>query len=245
MYTLVIVDDEKELLEGLSNYFPWESTGFQVVGAFGDGRSALSYCRENPVDVVLTDIRMPFMSGLELIEQLKALPTSPLFCIMSAYNDFEYAKKAIGYGVQEYLVKPAAFEEIRATFEKIRRTLDGTTVAFDPNSGVQAGNPLVSQTFVIVGKRLSSCTLQNIASELGVTTSYLSRLFKEETGQNFQDYLLSVKMETAKRMFDSKIGYKNKEIARALGYQDTQNFCRTFRRFFGKSPQKFKTESGQ
>ncbi|MDT3357835.1 MAG: helix-turn-helix transcriptional regulator, partial [Spirochaetota bacterium] len=101
------------------------------------------------------------------------------------------------------------------------------------------------QTFAIVEKRLSSCTLQNIASELGVTTSYLSRLFKEETGQNFQDYLLSVKMETARRMLESKIGYKNKEIARALGYQDTQNFCRTFRKFFGKSPQKFKTEMGQ
>ncbi len=244
MYTLAIVDDEKELLEGLSTYFPWESIGFQVAGAFCDGRTALAFCSKQHVDVVLTDIRMPFMSGLELIEQLKALPVSPLFCIMSAYNDFEYAKKAISYGVQEYLVKPAAFEEIRSTFEKIRHTLDGTTPASESNTVLQNGNPLVSQTFAMVGKRLSSCTLQNIASELGVTTSYLSRLFKEETGQNFQDYLLSVKMETAKRMLQNKIGYKNKEIARALGYQDTQNFCRTFRRFFGKSPQRFKTEMG-
>lgn len=245
MYTLVIVDDEKELLEGLSSYFPWESIGFEVVGSFGDGRSALAYCKKERVDVLLTDIRMPFMSGLELIEQLKALPTCPLFCIMSAYNDFEYAKKAISYGVQEYLVKPAAFEEIQATFEKIRHTLDGTVPSAASDTAQDAGNPLVSQTFVIVQKRLSSCTLQNIAGELGVTSSYLSRLFKEETSQNFQDYLLSVKMETARRMLESKIGYKNKEIARALGYQDTQNFCRTFRKCFGKSPQKFKTEMGQ
>lgn len=245
MYTLVIVDDEKELLEGLSQYFPWESIGFSVLRAFSDGRAALSFCRNEPVDVLLTDIRMPFISGLDLIKELKQEQAPPLFCIMSAYNDFEYAKQAIGYGVQEYLVKPASFEEIKQTFLKIRAILDGQTIVLPNNVSIETSNPLIAQTIMLVEKRLSGCTLQNIATELGVTTSYLSRLFKEVTGQNFQDYLLDQKMEVAKRMLSGKVPYTNKDIARALGYQDTQNFCRTFRKYWNKSPQKFKLELGQ
>ncbi len=244
MYTLVIVDDEKELLEGLQNYFPWESVGFSVIGAFTDGRSALAFCRNEKPDVLLTDIRMPFMTGLQLIKELKALPSVPQFCIMSAYDDFTYAKEAISYGVQEYLVKPSSFDEIKKTFEKIREVLDGKTVQINNTSSFDPSNPLIAKTLTIIEKKLSSCTLQNIASELGVTTSYLSRLFKEETNQNFQEYLLSHKMEVAKQMLLSKVGYKNKEIALALGYQDTQNFCRTFRKYWGSSPQQLRKELG-
>lgn len=243
MYSLVIVDDETELLEGLSHYFPWESIGFAVTGSFIDGRTALRFCTHNTPDVVLTDIRMPFMDGLQLLEALTALEPTPLFCVMSAYNDFEYAKRAISYGVQEYLVKPSSFDEIRETFLKIRAILDGSTIPVATHhAGPEQTNYLIAQTYAIMEKRIGSCSLQNIASELSITDSYLSRLFKEKTGRNFQEVLLEKKMETARQMLSSRVNYKNKEIAQALGYQDTQNFCRTFQRYWGKSPQKFKKE---
>lgn len=243
MYSLVIVDDETELLDGLTHYFPWESIGFVVIGSFIDGRSALEFCTHTIPDVVLSDIRMPFMDGLQLIEALTALDPTPLFCVMSAYNDFEYAKRAISYGVQEYLVKPASFDEIRKTFLKIKTLLDGTTVAVAAqHAGPEQTNHLIAQTYAIMEKRIGTCSLQNIASELGITDSYLSRLFKEKSGRNFQEVLLEKKMETARQMLQSKVSYKNKEIAQALGYQDTQNFCRTFQKYWGKSPQKFKKE---
>ncbi len=245
MYSIVIVDDESELLEGLSEFFPWESIGFKVSGAFGDAKSALKHCKDNRTDVVLTDIHMPFMDGLQLIKELKDLQVSPLFCIMSAYSEFDYAKKAIHYGVQEFLVKPAGFEEITRAFEKIRATLDGTAVDIETASSIESENSLITRTLALIEKRLSSCTLQNIAGELSVTDSYLSRLFKAETGMKFQTYLLSRKMDTARQMLESKVQYKNRDIASALGYQDTQNFCRTFRNYWGKSPKKFKEEEIQ
>ncbi len=243
MYSLVIVDDETELLEGLSQYFPWGKLGFAVEGAFTNARTALQWCKDNATDVVLTDIRMPFMSGLDLIEQLKDLQHPPLFCIMSAYNDFEYAKQAIRYGVMEYLVKPASFEEIEQTFSNIRTQLDGK-VLYSATTPVaeQSLNPLITQALSIIEKRTSTCSLQSIAEELGINPSYLSRLFKEEKGLNFQDYLLQRKMEIAKTMLGGAFGYKNKEIAKALGYQDTQNFCRTFRKYYGTSPQQMRAE---
>ncbi|MDD3903694.1 MAG: response regulator [Sphaerochaeta sp.] len=245
MYSIIIIDDEKELLEGLSQYFPWEKIGFQVAGAFNDGRSALAYCTSHPVDVVLTDIRMPFMSGLDLIRELRTYKHVPLFCIMSAYNDFDYAKQAISFGVQDYLLKPSTFEEIEQTFTKIKNLLDGTTVETVHATHTKECNPLIREALTIIEKRTSSCSLQTIAEELGINTSYLSRLFKEESGQNFQDYLVTVKMQQATQMLMGKVEYRNKEIAIALGYQDTQNFCRTFRKYFGTSPQQYRQEKSK
>lgn len=243
MYSLIIIDDEKELLEGLSQYFPWESLGFVVSGAFSDAKNALSYCRSNPVDVVLTDIRMPFLSGLDLIKELRKEIPCPLFCIMSAYSDFAYAKQAIAFGVKEYLVKPVSFDEIKISFQKIRSILDDSPLSMTNGPKHEESLPLINRTLAIIEKRLGICSLQSIAEELDITPSYLSRLFKKEMGKNFQEYLLQMKMEMAGRMLSGKVEYKNKEIAQTLGYQDTQNFCRTFRRYFNTSPQKYRQET--
>ncbi|HKM08183.1 MAG TPA: response regulator [Sphaerochaeta sp.] len=242
MYSLVIIDDETELLEGLSQYFPWEKIGFTVAQAFSDGRSALAFCKTHSVDVVLTDIRMPFISGLDLIQELQTAQYVPLFCIMSAYESFDYAKKAIAYGVQDYLLKPSSFEDIEKTFLKIRTILD-CNANFPPNDGntEHYAAPII-KTLSIIRKRIRSSSLQSIAEELGINSSYLSRLFKEEIGQNFQEYLVQTKMEQAERMLMGNIGYTNKEIAEALGYQDTQNFCRTFKNYFGTSPQQYRKD---
>ena len=240
MYSLVIIDDETELLEGLSKYFPWEKIGFSVEGAFSDGRRALAYCKSHSVDVVLTDIRMPFISGLDLIQELHTASKVPLFCVMSAYDSFDYAKQAIAYGVQDYLVKPSSFEDIEKAFLKIRTILDCNTNTPSNDSHTEDYAAPIIKALSIIRKRTRSCSLQSIAEELGINSSYLSRLFKEETGQNFQEYLVKTKMEQAELMLMGKIGYKNKEIAKALGYQDTQNFCRTFKNYFGASPQQYR-----
>ncbi|MDT4762791.1 response regulator [Sphaerochaeta sp. PS] len=242
MYTLLIIDDETELLEGLSQYFPWEKIGFTVAKAFSDGRAALAFCKSCRVDVVLTDIRMPFISGLDIIQELQKTEKPPLFCIMSAYDSFEYAKKAIEFGVQDYLVKPSSFDDIEKTFLKIRKTLDSSALPATNDSEDDHYAPLINKTLSIMRKRTRTSSLQSIAGELGINSSYLSRLFKEETGQNFQEYLMKLKMEIALQMLTGKLGYTNKDIAKALGYQDTQNFCRTFKGHFGSSPQQYKKE---
>lgn len=241
MHDLIIIDDETELLEGLSEYFPWESLGFRVAGAFGDCRTALQYCRSRRVDVVLTDIRLPFFSGFDLIRKLKNMEHVPLFCVMSAYSDFEYAKQAIQFGVQDYLVKPSSFEDIEKVFINIRRTLDANTGANIPRQAF-CDNPLVNKAMEIIEKKTSSCTLNSIAEELDIHSSYLSRLFKEKIGENFQDYLVRKKMTLAAEMLVGKVGYRNNEIAAALGYQDAQNFCRIFRKHYGVSPQQYRQE---
>ena len=105
MYQMIVVDDEAELREGISNYFPWESLNIRVTGIFENGRTAFAYLKAHPVDIVLTDIRMPFMDGLELIEKAKAVSPSTCYVILSGYREFEYAKKGLLLGVKDYILK--------------------------------------------------------------------------------------------------------------------------------------------
>ena len=239
MYDLVIVEDEDEVRNGLVEFFPWEKLGFRVVADFDNGRSALDYCLQHRADVVLTDIRMSFFSGLDLIRELSSHPDPPLFCIMTAYSDFEYAKEAIRYSVQDYIVKPASLDEISSSFRRIRERLDEASAPVVAAAG-ESDNPLISRAMDIIGKKTSTCTLASVSAELGVNSSHLSRLFKEKTGENFQSYLIRQKMNIAVSMLESRAGYRNSDIAEATGYSDVQNFCRIFTRYFGVSPQQYR-----
>jgi YesN/AraC family two-component response regulator len=238
MYSLVIVDDEAVLRDGLAQHFPWEKYGFSVKGVFSCPKQALTFFSKDSADVLLTDIRMPFMSGLDLIRRLKEDPhNKTAMCLLSAYRDFAYAQEGMALGVKYYLVKPTSFEEIAETFQKIKAELD---IQLPSAVNVpEMKNGIIKQAYAIMAVKTSACTLFSIADELGLDPSYLSRLFKKETGENFRDKLLRIKMDTAAEMLKSSVNYKNREISAALGYQDTQNFCRTFQNYFGLSPGKF------
>ena len=120
LLNLVIVDDEPIILEGLSKTFDWESVGFSVVGTAMSGKEALSIIENEKVDVVLTDICMKNMDGIELME--KAALTNPeiRFVVLSAYKDFEYAKAACDKGALAYIVKPIN-DDMLLTMEKVYR----------------------------------------------------------------------------------------------------------------------------
>ena len=245
MYQLIIVDDEEELREGIATCFPWQKHGFVIAGTFGDCRSAIAFCLDHPVDVVLSDIRMPFQTGFDLIQTLQEHDRHPLFCIMSAYSEFSYAQKALRLNVEDYLVKPASFHDIAATMEKIRAKLDGRPAMAGKQASDAVDNPLVSKAISLINRKTGTCSLQSVASELAISQSYLSRLFKETMGTTFQSYLLETRMRQAADMLCGNQKYTNKEIATTLGYQDTQNFCRTFRRYWNTTPQHFKKHPPQ
>ncbi|ULL14955.1 response regulator [Paenibacillus sp. H1-7] len=106
MYSVLVVDDEKNIRERLVRSFPWSETGFQVIGSARDGREALDMMERHVPDVVLTDILMPEMNGIELAKAIQAAHPQIKVLILSAYDDFKYAQDAIRYGVKGYLLKP-------------------------------------------------------------------------------------------------------------------------------------------
>ena len=123
MYKLLIVDDEKKTRMGLINVIDWEEMGFMVIADFSDAIKALDYLKENFVDVILTDIKMNILSGIEFVEIIKRKYPDILVIFLSGYKDFEYAKKAVDLNVVGYLLKPVKIQEIIDIFSKVRHKL--------------------------------------------------------------------------------------------------------------------------
>lgn len=117
---LIIVDDEKIILQGMSTTFDWNSIGFQIVGTALNGEEALQLIEEELPDVVLTDIRMKKMDGITLMERAKSIYPYIHFVVLSAYRDFEYAQKACALGALEYIVKPVN-DDMMLTMAKVYR----------------------------------------------------------------------------------------------------------------------------
>jgi two-component system, response regulator YesN len=124
MYRLIIVDDEEIIRNGLAGNVDWPSMGFDIHGLFEDGKDAIEFLSRHPVDVVLTDVRMYEVSGLELAQHISEHFPQTVVIILSGYREFEYAQNAIKYGVFDYLLKPVEKSQILDVFSRVRNALD-------------------------------------------------------------------------------------------------------------------------
>ena len=124
MFRVFLVEDEMVVRESIKKNVDWESYGFKLAGEAGDGEIAYSQIKEIRPDLVITDIKMPVMSGLELLEQIRGRQISDaFFIILSGYNDFSYAQKAIRYACMDYLVKPVQKEALLELIRKAKSSL--------------------------------------------------------------------------------------------------------------------------
>ena len=119
MLKVMLVDDENLIIEGLKNIIEWDKLGLKVIQTANDGEEAIKKFKECPVDIVVTDINMPRATGLELLKKLKEINDNVRFIVLSGYDTFSYAKKAIELGVKSYLLKPVDEEELENTLKSI------------------------------------------------------------------------------------------------------------------------------
>ncbi len=124
LYKILLADDEEEVRKGIIRQIDWERLGFQVAGDAENGEDALEKIEQLKPDVVMTDIRMPYMDGLTLTGRIRQKYPSTRVLIFSGYDDFEYAQQAIKLGVTEYILKPVNVEELTGILSRIRESLD-------------------------------------------------------------------------------------------------------------------------
>ncbi len=124
LYTIILVDDEEEVRKSIIKKIDWQAAGFRVIGDAENGEDAMEKIEVLEPDVVLTDIRMPYMDGLALAEKIRQRYPSMKVLIFSGYDDFEYAQRAIKLNVTEYILKPVNVEELTSILMKIRSNLD-------------------------------------------------------------------------------------------------------------------------
>lgn len=364
MVKVFLVEDEAIIRRGIKKNVEWEKNGFEFVGEAGDGEYAYPQILKTEPDILITDIKMPFMDGLELSYLVKKILPNTKIIILSGYNEFEYAKEAITIGISEYLLKPVTAasltavlrkvkEEIReekeksrlleryfVSYEKYNEFLDKTDYTGVDRKLIQdflklgsAGEEgmFIDEYLAAVGennyrslllrqymtidiffcvqeflKGLSVCadeippelgdikyipkivgseeqtvsylkelfafaiserdrvsgnrygslidtakqylaehfesndvSLNTVAAQVGVSSSYFSSIFKQETGQSFVEYLTKLRIDKACELLRCTT-LRTSEIGERVGYNDPHYFSATFKKVTGVSPKDYK-----
>lgn len=236
MYKLLIVEDEYEIRHGIRHYFPWDELGFIVSGEAENGEEALEFLQHHPVDVILSDIKMPLKSGLDLAKELNEKNDKTPIVFLSGHKDFELVKEALVYGAKDYIVKPTKYQELAKVFQKIKDGLDSTN-KLNPMDTINCESALlIGQIKDYIKKNFRTVQLSDLARIAHMNPFYLSTYFKNKTGHSFRDYVISIKMEKAMEYLkDSQ--YKIYEISEMVGYSNPRNFSKAFHAYFGENPQ--------
>ncbi|MGG6312376.1 response regulator [Paenibacillus macerans] len=136
MYKVLLVDDEKYILEGLSNLIDWDAMGLEIVGMVRGGRKALELLATTKVDILITDISMPGMNGLELIRTARQDDDELKVIILSGYNEFDYLKEGMSLGIENYLLKPVNVSELMHTLVTLLDKLETSRPSYDYSNDI-------------------------------------------------------------------------------------------------------------
>ena len=239
MYSIMIVEDEYLVRQGIASLVNYEQFGMQVIAQAENGREAWQKFQENPADILLTDINMPQMNGLELAKLVRDQVPTCHIVFLTGYDDFDYARTDIQLGADDYLLKPFSKDDVEEMLAKVQTKLDKERKKAQIQNLVDQGQR--SELEEAIHERLadSELSLKSLASQLGFSPSYLSVLIKKELGLPFQDYLIQERMKKAKLLLlttDLKIY----EIAEQVGFEDMNYFSQRFKQVVGLTPRQFK-----
>lgn len=150
---VMLVDDEPFILQGLSVIIDWEKEGYEIVKKASDGQEALDYLKENEVDLIITDIRMPQINGLELLEKVRNEKFSEAYIIiLSGYNDFKYAQAAIRYSAMDYILKPVQKDQLLENIRRVTKKRENMMQEEIDSQRMQRGYLLQNMMALLQGK---------------------------------------------------------------------------------------------
>jgi two-component system, response regulator YesN len=263
MYKLLVVDDEEIVRRGFRKKIAWSEAGFEYLEPCKNGREAIqSIARDHP-DVVMTDISMPLVDGLEVAAYIADRFPEIIVIILSGYDKFEYARSALRSHVAEYLLKPITSRELAALVAKLKTQLDEVASRrSEVESGItQSRFPapdLTSEILTAKGSRSFALTkvseaqeyiernfaqkklsVDQICRDLFISPSYLSRLLKRHLGKTFIEVLTDFRVKKAKQLL-AVSDLKTYAIAEAVGYSDPHYFSTIFKKVTGETPSEFK-----
>lgn len=262
MYNLIIVDDEPIMWRTLSAYIENNISSFSVDATFSDAFFALDYIKSNPVDVVITDVRMPQMSGLDLAKHIHQTIPSCHTIIISGYREFDYAKEAIKHNVFNYLLKPIDFDELHDCLLQIEKRLSNIAAIHNldiidvtshndfsthkqPSLKKQKNllnkdEDIIIQTAkeYIYMNYAHDLTRDEVAEAVFLSPSYFSRVFKAKTGSNFSEFLTSVRIEKAMELLKKNVQVN--KVANMVGYQSRNSFFVNFKSYTSYTPSEYR-----
>lgn len=253
---LLIADDEITIRKGLRS-LPWETIGIGKIFDVENGLKAKEILLAENIDIVICDIKMPGMTGLELAEYIQEYNVDVAIILLTGFSEFEYAQQALRNNVADYMLKPIRPSEILKTVNRVARALEKSR--YQSEVMLRYENELENED---LGEQLcllfqeAGETCQDILKDMGLnfqydislnsmaekyhfSISYLSRMIKKETGYNFSDLLMGLRMVQAIRYLQRE-NVKIASVCEKAGFHDAKYFGQVFKKVFGCNPNEFR-----
>lgn len=235
---VLLADDEAAILEGYKLLFDWEKYQCEVVGTAMDGREAVEKARELKPDIVIMDINLPKLNGLEAIRAIQetAPADHPIYMIVvTGYDEFSYCQEALRLRVSDFLLKPIDFDAFGEVIEGLVKK-----VTENPNRQVVLSDTL-KKIVDYVNKNLSDedMRLTLLAENMNMNPNYISQLFKKELGCGYHAYLNQVRVEKAKKYL-RQTNEPISVVAELVGFSDYRIFTKIFKGIVGVTPSQFR-----
>lgn len=254
MLKVVIVEDEDMIRQGLRYTFDWLELDCCVVGDAADGIEGIETIRRMQPDLVMTDIRMPGMSGFDMIEKASQY-CSFYSIILTGYSEFEEAKRAIELNVFDYLLKPIDEDALKNSIQKLQRHLKQVTSMLNDirtqhlpsvrepeyfrELDAKKMNYYVMETIRYLHKHYEEqVTIKMVAEKFHVSDSYLSRKFKDTTSYTFTEFRNLCRVQRAAELLKEgrlRVG----EISEQVGFAEYKYFHEVFKKYMGVSPTEY------
>ncbi|MFD0695566.1 response regulator [Paenibacillus sp. GCM10027628] len=251
--TILVVDDEPLTREGICKSLESWSAGRHQILSSSNGSEALELLKTRLVHLLITDIRMPELSGLQVVEATQGILHKPVVIIISGHPDFQYAQSAIQLGVVNYLLKPVQrsklldaveqalrIEEERGRVEAMEKIVDSRLM----QAKIEANHysPPVQQALTYVEEHLTEpLGMREIANQIHLNPSYFSALFKEQTGFTFSEFVTRSRVQKAKELL-LQTRLTIADISEQVGYQTPKYFIKIFKDYEGISPNQYRKQ---
>ena len=267
MLKVLVVEDEELIRKGIVLATDWASIGCVVAAEAGNGEEGLRLALELKPDIIIADIRMPKMDGLEMLKALRENGSEASVIILTSYSSFEYARTALRLGAVDFLLKPYHDGELEAAIGRLREEIDerkkASAARSDSSSlagpsasrkGAGSGSADPSEeTGSLTNKSRNTkmaidyieahyadpnISVGSIANALEISEGHLSHVFKRETGMTILGYLTRQRIHAAQDLLINS-NYKVYEVCEKVGYRDITYFSATFKKVTGLSPTEF------
>lgn len=240
----LIIEDEKLTRDFLTKLIPVINPQFQILGSVNNGKEALHLLENLNVDLVITDICMPQMNGIQISALIKEKYPSVSVIFISGYSEFEFAQQALRNGVFEYLLKPINNDELAQTLDRVSKVIGSSRPKNDISTKpetILSDKKVINLAVEYISQNYSrQISLADTAAYCGVSPSYLSSLFHSEMGESYTEHLTRLRMEEAARCLERMPKMYISQIAESVGYASEKHFFKVFKKYFKMTPSEYR-----
>ena len=250
MYRILLVEDDEALRYVYARMNAWQENGFCLAAQAANGKPALEQLDKERFDLIVTDIRMPFVDGLELLRELRRRAIQTPVILVSSYGEFEYAREGLVLGAFDYIVKPFCEEQLNAVLSRAAQSLSAHTgedsqYALVRETLEQLGIPVQEDGFVhtlaaFLAAHLNGViTMEQAAEHLGLSKDYFGKQCRSHTGMTFGALYNQVRVAYARQLLRESTD-KAGEISERLGFASPDYFTRIFKEITGCTPSAYR-----